>query len=83
MKITPAHVGTCVSWPVPRGTVTVRITSVGRDHVSYVCTDGYHEPNFTSLFLSLDDITDGWRPATPEETADFARRYRPAPENWD
>ncbi|MFI6056520.1 hypothetical protein ACIBCO_41540 [Streptomyces violascens] len=84
MKITPEHIGTCIAWTVRSGgTVVVRLASAGRDGVSYTCTDGFREYQPTSFALSLDDITARWRPATPDETAEFERLYQPAPENWD
>ncbi|MFF3931363.1 hypothetical protein [Streptomyces hirsutus] len=46
-------------------------------------SDGYSEGWYESMFASLDNITAKWRPATEEETADFARLYRPAPQNWN
>ncbi|GAA2470962.1 hypothetical protein ACFPFX_32820 [Streptomyces mauvecolor] len=84
MKITPEHIGTCVAWNVRSGgTVIVRLASANQDGVSYTCTDGFRGYQPTSFALSLDDITARWRPATAEETAEFERHYRPAPENWD
>lgn len=84
MKLTRQHVGTCVSWTVPsHDTVTVRIASVGDYGVGTVSTDGFHDLHPTSWAIDLDDIAAGWRPATPDETATFNARYRPAPENWD
>ncbi|MCT9093455.1 hypothetical protein N4G70_31985 [Streptomyces sp. ASQP_92] len=84
MKVTAQHVGTCVAWNIRSGaTVIVRLTGFGPDGVSYTCTDGFREYQPTSFAISLDDITGRWRPATAEETAEFERLYRPAPENWD
>ncbi|MFD7015204.1 hypothetical protein [Streptomyces sp. NPDC059928] len=84
MKITPEHTGSCGSWSIPyTGTVTVRLAHADQHGVSYTSADGYRKYQPTSFALSLDDITAHWRPATPEETAEFERLYRPAPENWD
>ena len=83
MKLTRGHAGTCVSWTIPpHTTVTVRITSVTSDGVGTVGTDGVRELQPTSWAIDLDDISARWRPATPDETAEFNRLYRPAPANW-
>jgi hypothetical protein len=61
----------------------VRITYVSQSHASYLCSDGVMEGTDAGLYSTLDDRTAKWRPATPEEAAEFKQRYRPAPDNWN
>lgn len=86
MKITKEHIGTCVAYGPPSDAVVDRITGVGDDHGGYVCIearDGYSDMLTGSMFRTIEQITQHWRPATEEETNLFLLRYTPPPQNWD
>lgn len=79
MHITVDHVGACVAYGPSPDAPVVRITSVNRDGYNPMITvessDGYSEPWLSSMWHSLDQITERWRPATEEETARFTARH--------
>jgi hypothetical protein len=75
--------GQFVSWDLYGGSATVRITSVTPDSISYVSDDGHGDIAIADAYISLSDITRGWRPATAAEAAEFKAMERPEPENWN
>lgn len=87
MKITSEHVGTCVAYGPTPDCPVVRITSVSlsgmNPGIGVESSDGYSEGWYPSMWRSIDQITEDWRPATTEETTAFEQRYRPAPDNWN
>lgn len=86
MKITKDHVGTCVAYGPSSDAAVIRVTAAGDDHGGYVSIeswDGYGEMLTGSMYHTIDEITEHWRPATEEETNVFLLRFRPPPQNWD
>lgn len=86
MKITEEHINTCVAYGPSSDSAVVRVTSVGYNYGDYVCVesrDGHGEMLSGSMFHSIEQITEHWRPATEEETNLFLLRYTPPPQNWN
>ncbi|MFE4512578.1 hypothetical protein ACFRMQ_00050 [Kitasatospora sp. NPDC056783] len=76
--------GDLVAWDIGHGgTVVVRITSAVPGRITYESSDGCVEAAESTFAYTLDWACRRWRDATAEETAEFERRYRPAPHNWE
>ncbi len=71
-------------WDIGRsGTAVVRITSVSANRITYESSDGHSEAVESTFAYTLAWACRSWRDATAEEIAEFERRYRPAPQNWE
>lgn len=86
MHLTAEHVGKIMAWDLHGGAAVVRVTSVNRmgysPSISYESGDGRSGILIEDMFLTLDQLTERWRPATGAEADDFLARYTPPPVNW-
>ncbi|MBJ6623541.1 hypothetical protein [Streptomyces sp. DHE17-7] len=75
MNLTPQDTGRLVSWPAPpHDTITVRITSISSDGITWQSADGTRDHSPITAHVTAGYITRNWRPATPSEADAFRQR---------